>query len=471
MPRCWKASARPRPPSARTRSISKSWCERARHVEVQILGDTHGNLVHLFERDCSVQRRNQKVVERAPAPYLEPRARGAVRLALKLAGRRLHARRHGRVPDGCRYRQVLLHRGQSAHPGRAHGHRAGDRHRHRQGADPHHRGRAHRRRPTAGVPAQADIRAQRPCAAVPHHHRRPGKNFTRTTAASPPIAARRLRHPPRWRHRLFRRGDHALLRLAAGEGHGLGADAARGDRPHGPRAARVPHPRRGDQPAVPRNVIAHPQFVSGTTPRASSTTTPELFQFQKRATAPRAAELPRRRHRQRHPEMRGRPKLPPTAAARGRSCPTSASPRRIPAGTRAAAEASWARGFAAVDAGQKQVLLTDTTMRDAHQSLLATRMRTHDMLAHRAVLRAHAAAAVLAGMLGRRHLRRGHALPQGRPVGAPAPLREAVPNVLLQMLLRGANGVGYTNYPTTSCATSCSRRPPAASTCSASSIR
>src|SRR5690606_244820 len=60
--------------------------ERARHVEVQMLGDTHGNIVHLFERDCSVQRRNQKVVERAPAPYLDQAGREALcEAALRLA--------------------------------------------------------------------------------------------------------------------------------------------------------------------------------------------------------------------------------------------------------------------------------------------------------------------------------------------------------------------------------------------------
>jgi pyruvate carboxylase len=59
----------------------------ARHVEVQILGDTHGNLVHLFERDCSIQRRHQKVIERAPAPYMDPATREALCAAALSIGR------------------------------------------------------------------------------------------------------------------------------------------------------------------------------------------------------------------------------------------------------------------------------------------------------------------------------------------------------------------------------------------------
>src|SRR5262249_47574993 len=60
---------------------------RARHIEVQLLGDLHGNLVHLFERDCSVQRRHQKVVERAPAPCLSEADRRRLYSAALALGR------------------------------------------------------------------------------------------------------------------------------------------------------------------------------------------------------------------------------------------------------------------------------------------------------------------------------------------------------------------------------------------------
>jgi len=60
------------------RVLIEKYVERPRHIEVQIFGDTHGNIVHLFERDCSLQRRHQKVIEEAPAPGMDEATRSAI---------------------------------------------------------------------------------------------------------------------------------------------------------------------------------------------------------------------------------------------------------------------------------------------------------------------------------------------------------------------------------------------------------
>ena len=75
----------------------EKFIERARHIEVQLLGDTHGNLVHLYERDCSVQRRHQKVVEVAPAPNISPTIRDQICDAAIAIGRTANYENAGTV--------------------------------------------------------------------------------------------------------------------------------------------------------------------------------------------------------------------------------------------------------------------------------------------------------------------------------------------------------------------------------------
>src|SRR4029077_10962127 len=60
------------------RILIEKFIESPRHIEIQVLGDKHGNVVHLGERECSIQRRNQKVVEEAPSPLLDAKTREAM---------------------------------------------------------------------------------------------------------------------------------------------------------------------------------------------------------------------------------------------------------------------------------------------------------------------------------------------------------------------------------------------------------
>ncbi len=116
--------------------LIEKYVQSPRHLEVQIVGDSHGNLVSLFERECTLQRRHQKVIEEAPSPTLNPSATRGDRCGCAKGSRRgeLCRRRHHRVR--VRWKRILLHRDEHAAAGRASRYRACDRPRPRRVAAP-----------------------------------------------------------------------------------------------------------------------------------------------------------------------------------------------------------------------------------------------------------------------------------------------------------------------------------------------
>lgn len=421
--------------------------ERARHVESQILGDTHGNVVHLFERDCSIQRRNQKVVERAPAPYLsEAQRQELAAYSLKIAeatsyvgagtveylmdadtGKFYFIEVNPRIQVEHTVTEVVT--GIDIVKAQIHildGFAIGS-----EGS---------------GVPKQADIRLNghalqcRITTEDPEHNFIP--DYGRITAyRSASGFGIRLDGGTSYTGAIITRYyDPLLVKVTAWAPNPLEA-ISRMDRAL--REFRI----RGVATNLTflEAIITHPKFKDNSYTTRFIDTTPELFQQVKRQD--RATKLLTYLADvtvNGHPEAKDRPRPSEDAA---KPVVPYINGGKIPDGTKQRLDQLGPKKFGEWMREQKQVLLTDTTMRDGHQSLLATRMRTYD-IAGIAGTYAHALPNLLSlECWGGATFDVSMRFLTEDPWERLALIREAAPNLLLQMLLRGANGVGYKNYP------------------------
>ncbi|MBP0614322.1 pyruvate carboxylase [Jiella mangrovi] len=420
--------------------------ERARHVEVQILGDTHGNVVDLFERDCSIQRRNQKVVERAPAPYLDHEQRRELAgYARKLADATGYVGA-GTVEflmdadSGAFYFIEVNPRIQVEHTVTEEV----------TGIDIvkaqiHILDGAAIGTPESGVPRQEDIKLNghalqcRITTEDPEHNFIP--DYGRITAYRGATGfGIRLDGGTAYSGAVITRFYDPLLEKVTAWAPTPEEAIARMDRAL--REFRI----RGVATNLTflEAIIGHDKFRDNSYTTKFIDETPELFQQVKRRD--RATKLLTYLADvtvNGHPETKNRP-LPPEDHAPP-VAPLFDAP--IADGTRQKLDELGPKGFAEWLRDKPEVMITDTTMRDGHQSLLATRARTHDLVAV-----AEAYARGLPQLLslecwGGATFDVSMRFLTEDPWERLALIREKAPNILLQMLLRGSNGVGYTNYP------------------------
>ena len=420
--------------------------ERARHVEAQILGDKHGTIVHLFERDCSIQRRNQKVVERAPAPYLDDAQRGELCDYAKKIAQSVHYVGAGTVEflmdadTGKFYFIEVNPRIQVEHTvteqvtgidivkaqihileGEAIG------------------------TPASGVPAQEDIRLNGHALQCRITTEDPQQNFIpdygRITAYRGATGfGIRLDGGTAYSGAVITRFYDPLLEKVTAWAPTADEAALRMDRAL--REFRI----RGVATNLTflENIIDHPKFRDCSYTTRFIDTTPELFQsVERQDRATKLLTYIADVSVNGHPETKTRP-LPDPAAALPVIPVFDGEPRpgskQLLDGDGPDAVARWMRN-------ESRALITDTTMRDGHQSLLATRMRSHDIVSI-----AEAYATGLPDLFslecwGGATFDVAMRFLTEDPWERLAQIRERVPNILLQMLLRGSNGVGYTNYP------------------------
>ena len=424
---------------------------RAKHIEVQLLGDRHGHLVHLHERDCSIQRRHQKVIEIAPAANLDPFVRDAICQAALAIGRKAGYENAGTVEflvddESGTFSFIEVNpRLQVEHTITeivtgvdivksqiliAQGCELGD--------------------PDIGIDGQESIQAQGHAIQCRITSEDPTNNFTPdygriTHYRSSGGPGLRLDGGSTTTGAIITPFYDSLLVKISAYARRFKDAALRMER------ALQEYRIRGVKTNIPflLNVVTHPTFLEGRCTTRFIDQTPELFQFaqrQDRATKllTYAAEV----------TVNGFPGVKQSSSSSSTSTPFSEP--QLPAydriepvadGSRQRFAAMGAEAFSRWIREQEPLLVTDTTFRDAHQSLLATRLRTRDML-RVAEAYAHRLPNLFSiEMWGGATFDTAMRFLKEDPWERLAQLRAKVPNILFQMLIRGSNAVGYTSYP------------------------
>ncbi|MSU33306.1 MAG: pyruvate carboxylase, partial [Pedosphaera sp.] len=429
----------------------EKYIPNAKHIEVQILGDRHGNVIHLYERDCSVQRRHQKVIEVAPSfgmpeHVIQELCDAAARLAREIgydnAGtvEFLYDLDHHEwffIEMNPRIQvehtvtevltgldlvraQILIAQGHSLHS------------------------------KEVGMPVQNQVPRNGYAIQCRITTEDPENKFT----------------PDYGKILAYRSPGGFGIRLDGGMGYSgsvitpfydsmlvkvIASDQSYEIAMNRMDRALSEFRIRGVKTNIPflENVINHERFRSGQATTTLIDTTPELFTFRKRKD--RATKLLNFLGNvivNGNPHAKG---FRPSKAFDAPVIPKFNLAEPLPKGTRDLLLQLGPKGFAEWTLKQKRLLVTDTTFRDAHQSLMATRVRSYDMLACAEPMAQRFGDAKTGlfslEMWGGATFDTAMRFLNEDPWERLRQLRARVPNICFQMLFRGSNAVGYSNYP------------------------
>ena len=422
----------------------EKYIQDPKHIEIQILGDEHGNIVHLYERDCSVQRRHQKVVEVAPCVSMSDEVRHEICNAALQLMKHVGYVNAGTVEfllEGDQFyfievnprvqvehtitelitgidivqSQILIAQGQDLHK-------------------------------EIGIPQQENIPLIGAAIQCRITTEDPLNNFFPDTGK-----INTYRSPGGFGIRLDAGNgfqgtvvtpffDSLLVKLCV---HASTFDQAVRKTERSLIEFRI----RGVKTNIPFmfNVITHPIFVSGDAKTTFIDTTPELFEFPK--TRDRGNKTMQYIGnitvngfpgiQKGHKKFYDKPRIPTDIVVPEQKIITA---KNILDEKGPTAVSEWIKD-------QNRVLLTDTTFRDAHQSLLATRIRTNEMQAIAAETQAAIPQLFSSEMWGGATFDVAYRFLSEDPWKRLKKLRSQMPDTLLQMLFRGSNAVGYQNYP------------------------